>query len=82
MSRKWPVIESTTPPVPTWGGITPSNITMSFKLRSELEVNDSWHTVQGCDTVLEILMHALWETDDYVFNFSSKTFFDNVSPAE
>lgn len=75
--RNWSVIEESTPTVPS-GGVT----TMSFKRRSDLEINDSWHDVHGCDSVLEILMHALWETNDYVFKFSNKTYFKNVSPVE
>lgn len=58
------------------------HITMSFKLKSEIEANDSWHNVTGCDADLEVLMHALWETNAYVFKFSDKMSFDNVSPSE
>ena len=62
--------------------IEPRFNSMSFKLRSDLDLPNEWQTVTGMSGTLEKVMHALWESDDYVFTFSEPISFVNISPFE
>lgn len=62
--------------------IEPRFNSMSFKLRSDLDLPSEWHSITGTEDALEKIMHALWESNDYVFTFSGIVPFVNVSPFE